>query len=168
MTRIHALVITLAVAFAVAAGAFAAFRTTRLGTTSTAHVSPVVLAAQTRKLDRSESALHRALAKRLPPLPKVPKVRKPKVPSGTPPPVVHVVHVATPPPTTTPRAAPTTPSPTTTVSRVAAPTGTTPTTAARPQRHERETGERNTGDDAHERAATTTTTTNRSGNPVDD
>jgi hypothetical protein len=167
MTRIHAFVISLAVAFAFAAGAFAAFRTTQLGATSTPHVSPVVLAAQSRKLDESASKLHQALGARLPALPPVPKVRKPKLPSGTPPAIVRVVHVAAPAVTTTTTAAPA--SPATTVAAPAAPTRaavttrsatrTTTTPAVTTRRtHERESGEHETGgDDSREHATTTTT-----------
>lgn len=72
MTRIHALLIALAVSFAVVAGTFAALRTTRLGTSSSPTVSPTEIARQTRLLDRTQVQLQRALAKRPPKLPALP------------------------------------------------------------------------------------------------
>jgi hypothetical protein len=80
MTKLHAFLITLAVAFAVVAGAFAAFRTTQLGAASRSGVSPVVLASQTEALDRTQASLDRSLKSRPPKLPKVPKVKPVPVP----------------------------------------------------------------------------------------
>jgi hypothetical protein len=76
MKKIHAALIAAAVAFAVMAGAFAAFRTTRLGLSSRQHVSPVALAAQSRALDRAEAALRQSLHSRPPALPALPKVTR--------------------------------------------------------------------------------------------
>ena len=72
MQKIHALLIALAVGFAVVAGAFAAFRTTQLGPSSSQQISPALLAAQNRALDRTEAALRRSARTRPPKLPKVP------------------------------------------------------------------------------------------------
>lgn len=170
MTRIHAFVIAVAVAFAVVAGAFAAFRTTQLGTTSTARVSPVVLAAESRKLDQSASAVHRALRMHPPALPRVPKVKRPVLPTGTPPAVVHVVHVAAASTTTTAALSPTATRPaasTRVATTTSARTTTVPTATTAQRSHERETGEHETGgDDTHEHTTTTTTTTTTT--PADD
>ncbi len=140
MKRIHALLISAAVAFAVAAGTFAALRTTQLGSANSPGISPTELARQTRALDRTQAQLKRALHKQPPKLPPVPVVAAPAPVTTTAP-----APVAAPPATTT---APATPSPAVTAPTivVAAPTTTTrtPTTTTRTSstpRRESETSE---------------------------
>lgn len=112
MKRIHALLIALAVSFAVAAGTFAAIRTTRLGSTSSPGISPVEFARQTRTLDRAQAKLEHALHQRPPKLPPVAPVAAPRTtttqaPAPAPTRVVKVVERAKT-PTTTTRTSPTT------------------------------------------------------------
>lgn len=79
MIRKHALIVSLILGLAAAAGAVAAVRTAHLGqssakaTTSTAQTGAQVLLQRQRLLNREEAALKRALSKRPPKLPKVPK-----------------------------------------------------------------------------------------------
>ena len=72
MKRIHALLIALAVSFAVVAGTFAAIRTTQLGSAASPSVSPTEVARQTRILDHTQAQLKRVLNKRPPKLPPLP------------------------------------------------------------------------------------------------
>ncbi len=72
MKRIHALLIALAVSFAVVAGTFAAIRTTQLGSAASPSVSPTEVARQTKILDQTKAQLKRALNKRPPKLPPLP------------------------------------------------------------------------------------------------
>ena len=152
MTRIHALVISVAVSFAVVAGAFAAFRTTRLGEATATDVSPVVLATQNRALDRSEAALARSIRAHPPKLPKVPNVRKPHLQTSTAPAIVHVVHLA----------AAATPATTTVAAQTTPPKVVTnaPTTTTKSSPHGRE---HEAGSDNEHETTTTTTTTTKSG-----
>jgi hypothetical protein len=184
MTKLHAFLIAVAVAFAVVAGAFAAFRTTQLGATSTARVSPAVLAAQTQALDRTETSLRHSLKNHPPALPKLSRVKPVPVPAvHAPAPRTVTVRVVRPAKTTTAAAKPTsapkklagpkTPvrSSTTTVATTStAPTVTTTTGTTRSHEHETET-ETET-EDHHRRtstdATTTTTATSHEGHEDDD
>jgi hypothetical protein len=120
MKRIHALLIALAVSFAVAAGTFAAIRTTRLGSASSPGISPVEFARQTRTLDRAQAKLEHALHQRPPKLPAVPATPAvttlarhastapaPATPAATTPKVITIVEQPRTPATTT-RTSPTT------------------------------------------------------------
>jgi len=97
MNRRHTFVIALFLALAVAAGMFAALRTTELGA-SAASVPAAQLAARSRALDRYEASLRREAPRRPPALPAVPAaaragaVAAPRVVYVRPAPVVHVVH----------------------------------------------------------------------------
>ncbi len=144
MKRIHALLISAAVAFAVAAGTFAALRTTQLGSANSPGISPTELTRQTRALDRTQAQLKRALHKQPPKLPPVPVVAAPAPVTTTAP------TLSAPPPATTTAPAPTPVAPpraaTSPTIVVAAPTTTTrtPTTTTRTSstpRRESETSE---------------------------
>jgi len=99
MKRSHALLLALLLGVAAAAATFAVVTTTSLGVSAKA-ASPGVpsaqIAARSHKLDRTETALRRALKNKPPALPKLPK----RV-SAQP----HVVHVFTSPPPAQPVAA---------------------------------------------------------------
>jgi hypothetical protein len=81
MTRRHALVISVFLALALVAGAFAALRTSGLGARAST-VPAVEIAAKTRQLDRFERALRREAQSRPPALP--PLVAGAKVPATPP------------------------------------------------------------------------------------
>lgn len=73
MPRAHALVISVAIAFSVAAGGFAALRTTQLGSSPAPSISPTAFARETQQLRRTQAALERALRRRPPKLPPLPR-----------------------------------------------------------------------------------------------
>jgi hypothetical protein len=73
MHRKHALIVSLILGLAVAAGGFAIVRTAKLGEPS-AKASDAQLLNRERLLDRQQRALRRALDKRPPALPKVSRV----------------------------------------------------------------------------------------------
>ena len=75
MGRIHALVIAAAVAFSVAAGTFAALRTTRLDSTAGPSISPAAISKQEKALGRAQRRLAAALRQKPPKLPALPAVR---------------------------------------------------------------------------------------------
>jgi hypothetical protein len=76
MKRSHALLLALLLGVAVVAATFAVMTTTSLGMSAKAAApatSSAQIAARNHKLDKTEAALRRALAKKPPALPKVPK-----------------------------------------------------------------------------------------------
>jgi hypothetical protein len=80
MARKHALLVSLLLGVAIAAGGLAAVRTAHLGqasTTTTGKTQQAQLLKRERLLKRQEIALRHALAKRPPTLPKVPKFKPP-------------------------------------------------------------------------------------------
>ena len=82
----HAAVISLLLAFSVAAGAFAAQRTMATASHASAKSSKLspVLAGRAHALDRMETSLRRALAQRPPALPKMPRFKKLPVATAAP------------------------------------------------------------------------------------
>ena len=115
MKRINALLLALALGIAVAAGTFAALRTTQLGSKATAtHVSSAQIAKQNRALDRAEATLRAELRRNppkiaaLPPKSQILAGHSPSAPATAatavaaapaqtviyhrPPPIVHVIH----------------------------------------------------------------------------
>jgi hypothetical protein len=74
MARKHALLVSLMLGVALAAGTLAAVRTTHAGqpSVSSAKVSAASLAQRGRALDRVQASLHKALTRRPPKLPRVP------------------------------------------------------------------------------------------------
>jgi hypothetical protein len=100
MPRRHALIISLFLGLAALAGTIAATRTAQLGSPAAASAggSSAALQRRTQLLDRQEAALHRALAKRPPKLPRVPTfaaqraAATPRVRFVRPAPVVVVTH----------------------------------------------------------------------------
>jgi hypothetical protein len=98
MNRRHALVISIFLALALVAGAFAALRTNQLGARATT-VPAAQIAAKNRQLDRYESALRRQARKRPPAVPALPTASHPAVAAmpprviyRRPPAIVRVVH----------------------------------------------------------------------------
>ena len=107
MKRTHALLLALALGIAVVAGAFAALRTTQLGSRATAtNVSSTQIARQNAALNRAEATLRAELRRRPPRIPALPAgtsassaLTAAAAPAQTviyhrPPPIVHVVHRA--------------------------------------------------------------------------
>lgn len=75
MSRKHAFVISLALGMAAILGATAAFRTAQLGApAAVTNPAATSLSARAHALDRQQTALRRALARRPPKLPAVPAV----------------------------------------------------------------------------------------------
>ena len=93
MNRRHAAVIALFLATALVAGAFAALRTTSLGTRAQA-VPAAQVAAKSRQLDRYEARLAREAKRRPPALPAAAPVaaQAPRVVYQRPAPIVRVLH----------------------------------------------------------------------------
>ena len=101
----HAAVISLILALAVGAGAYAMQKTTAAAashaTAGAAKDVPAAVASRTRALDRMEAALRRALRKRPPALPKIPHYKPVKLaapPAAPPAPPAAGVQVAAAPP----------------------------------------------------------------------
>jgi hypothetical protein len=94
MKRRHLISISVLLAIAAAVGTLAAFRTAGIGTSSHAATpSRAAIAERTRRLDRAEASLHRALARKPPALPASTTPRPAqKVVYVRPAPVVHVLH----------------------------------------------------------------------------
>ena len=94
MTRGHRLALSLILGAAALIGVVAVARTVHLGATTQARAArgrDAAIAAQARRLDGVETALHRALARRPPRLPAVPRFKDP-----APPPAVAVPAQAAP------------------------------------------------------------------------
>jgi len=84
MNRLHALLIAVAIALAIAAGTFAALRTTQLSATPSGGVTAAEIARQQAALHRVKIRLRHALERRPPKLPPLPAVVKAKAPAPAP------------------------------------------------------------------------------------
>jgi len=76
MNRLHALLIAVAIALAIAAGTFAALRTTQLSATPSGGVTAAEVARQQAALNRVKIRLRHALERRPPKLPPLPEIVK--------------------------------------------------------------------------------------------
>jgi len=90
MNRLHALLIAFAIALAIAAGTFAALRTTQLSATPSGGVTAAAIARQQAALNRVRIRLRHALERRPPKLPPLPEVVKATAPAASPAPLAAV------------------------------------------------------------------------------
>jgi hypothetical protein len=87
MNRLHALLIAVAIALAIAAGTFAALRTTQLSATPSGGVTAAEIARQQAALHRVKIRLRHALEQRPPKLPPLPAIAKTPAPAAAPTPL---------------------------------------------------------------------------------
>jgi hypothetical protein len=96
MKRTQSLIIALALAVAVVAGAFAALRTTQLGAKAAPHVTSTQIARQNQALDRAEAALRAELRHKPPATSTLHQAQRVAAAQTViyhrPPPIVHIIH----------------------------------------------------------------------------
>lgn len=92
MKKAHVIIVSLFLGLAAVFGLLAATRTTHVAAATQAHASNATIAERTRKLDRTEAALRRALRDRPPALPTVRASAAQRVIVHRPAPVIVVTH----------------------------------------------------------------------------